>query len=239
MATIQLRVRQQAVYNLGGMPTTTNAFVLRPVRYSTIDHETFINYCATNSTVPRASLRASLEAIISGLEDLLLNGHSVSLDGLGTFSLSATTRAQTDATQAGSNQLCRLHIRFRASKRLKRKVDDLCFTLDGVYEIAGLNDNGTKFYRRVTSVDETSTTSSTTADNTPQPSTMTATTDTTTATAAASHDGSSRQAQAITAKPSPITNSTSTHTFQSSSTPFTPSVTSSTASRVDTSPDDA
>lgn len=183
MGTIQLRVQQQAIYNLNGLPTNTNAFVLRPVRYSTIDHETFLNYCAVNSTVSRAALRASLEAFISGIEDLLLNGHSIKLEGLGTFSLSATTRAQSDVTQAGMNQLCKLHIRFRPATRLKRMIKQLSFNLDGVYEIAGVNNDGAKYYRKV---DRKETTSDTQRDTLQGVSaygnTMTSTTPTTTAT---------------------------------------------------------
>lgn len=163
MGTIQLRIQQQAIYNLNGLPTNTNAFVLRPVRYSTIDHETFLNYCATNSTVPRAALRASLEAFISGIEDLLLNGHSIKLEGLGTFSLSATTRARSDVNQAGMNQLCKLHIRFRPATRLKRMIKQLSFNLDGVYEIAGVNNDGAKYYRKVDRKERSSDTQSDTS----------------------------------------------------------------------------
>lgn len=155
---IILKSQQQAVYNMKGNGSTQMAYVLKPVRYSTIDKETLINYCSMNSNIPHAYVAATVDAIVRSVENFLLNGHNINFCGLGTLSLTIDADAQTDINQAGLSQLKGIHIRFNPSQRLKNLLEDVTFELDGIYDIAGTNDNGSKYYKRV-SPDDTTTTS--------------------------------------------------------------------------------
>ena len=48
MGKILVRAQQQNIYNLGGDGQMTKAYVLRPVRYSTMKSDDVVNYCAQN-----------------------------------------------------------------------------------------------------------------------------------------------------------------------------------------------
>ena len=90
MSKILVKAQQQNVYNLNGSDTTGMAYVLRPVRYTTMNAEDIINYCSANSIVPKAYLSASMIAIAQCIENFLLNGHSVEFPNLGIFSLTSS-----------------------------------------------------------------------------------------------------------------------------------------------------
>ena len=47
MSKILVKAQQQNVYNLNGNGTTSMAYVLRPVRYTTMNAEDIISYCDT------------------------------------------------------------------------------------------------------------------------------------------------------------------------------------------------
>ena len=65
MSKILVKAQQQNVYNLNGSGTTGMAYVLRPVRCTTMNAEDIINYCSANSIVPKAYLSASMIATAS------------------------------------------------------------------------------------------------------------------------------------------------------------------------------
>ena len=63
MSKILVKAQQQPVYNLNGSGTTGLAYVLRPVRYTTMGSEDIVNYCVANSVVPKAYMSASMVAL--------------------------------------------------------------------------------------------------------------------------------------------------------------------------------
>ena len=137
MAKILVRSQQQAVYNIGGSGTTTNAYVLRPVRYTTMNGDDIVNYCAANSTVPKSYIQASMVAIAQCINNFLINGHSISVPDLGIFFLSSNGVSETDASKAGAVQLEKLNIRFRPCTKLKQAIDSVELECEGVFDIAG------------------------------------------------------------------------------------------------------
>ena len=62
MSKILIKAQQQPVYNLNGTGTTSMAYVLRPVRYTTMNADDIVNYCVANSVVPKAYLSAAMIA---------------------------------------------------------------------------------------------------------------------------------------------------------------------------------
>ena len=126
-----------------------SGYMLRPVRYSTIDAEELINTISNNSYVPKSFVSASLYGIVEAIENYLLNGHSIELPNLGIFSLSCESTVAKTAQEAGIDQFKKLHIKFRPSTSLKEKLDVVDVELDGVWKCLDLSADN-KVYERIT-----------------------------------------------------------------------------------------
>ncbi|MBQ0020835.1 MAG: hypothetical protein KBT39_10010, partial [Bacteroidales bacterium] len=137
------------VFNKDKSGQKSLAYVLRPVRYSTMRANDIVNYCATNSIVPKAYVHAAMIALSQCVENFLLNGHSVEFPNLGIFSLSSQGITESDAEKAGVDQLIKLRVRFLPCTELKTLMDNVEVEFDGVYDIAGEDKEGGKFYRKV------------------------------------------------------------------------------------------
>ena len=126
-----------------------SGYLLRPVRYSTIDAEDLINSIASTSYVPKAFVSASLYGIVDSIENLLLNGHSISLPNLGILSLSCESTVAKTPADAGLSQFKKLNINFRPSTSLREKLDVVDLELDGVWKCLDLSAKD-KVYQRIT-----------------------------------------------------------------------------------------
>ena len=126
-----------------------SGYLLRPVRYTTIEAEDLINTIANNSYVPRAFVSASLYGIVDSIENLLLNGHSISLPNLGILSLSCESNVAKTPQQAGLSQFKKLNINFRPSVELREKLDTVDLELDGIWKCLDLSAKD-KVYQRIT-----------------------------------------------------------------------------------------
>ena len=124
-------------------------YLLRPVRYTTIDAEDLINSIASTSYVPKAFVSASLYGIVDSIENLLLNGHSISLPNLGIFSLLCESTVAPTPSDAGIQQFKKLNINFRPSVELREKLDTVDLELDGVWKCLDLSVKD-KVYQRIT-----------------------------------------------------------------------------------------
>lgn len=158
MPKILVKAQQQSVYNLNGSGTTGMAYVLRPVRYTTMKSEDIVNYCVANSVVPKAYLSASMVALAQCIENFLLNGHSVEFPNLGIFSLTSSGISEADINKVGIEQLHKLNVRFLPCTKLKAEVEAVTLEFDGIYDIAGeviVGDRGDgapksyKYYKKV------------------------------------------------------------------------------------------
>ena len=56
-------------------------------RYSTIEYSATIAYAAKAAAVPDLSIEMAMEAIFDAMNYFVLNGHSVQIPNLGTFSI--------------------------------------------------------------------------------------------------------------------------------------------------------
>ena len=125
-----------------------SGYLLRPVRYSTINAEDLINTIANNSYVPKAFVSSALYGIVDAIENFLLNGHSISLPNLGILSLSCESNVAKTPADAGIDQFKKLHIKFRPSTSLKEKLDVVDVELDRVWKCLDLSAKD-KVYQRI------------------------------------------------------------------------------------------
>jgi nucleoid DNA-binding protein len=136
--SIVVKAQQQNVHNLNGSGITEPAYVLRPVRYTTMKAADILNYCSANSIVPKTYLSASLVAIAQCIETFLLNGHSVEFPNLGIFSLTSKGISEADINKVGVEQINKLNVRFLPCSQLKAEVEAVTLEFDGIYDIAGV-----------------------------------------------------------------------------------------------------
>ena len=126
-----------------------SGYLLRPVRYTTIEAEDLINTIANNSYVPRAFVSATLYGIVDAIENFLLNGHSIALPNLGILSLSCESTVAKTPADAGIEQFKKMNINFRPSVELREKLDTVDLELDGVWKCLDLSAKD-KVYQRIT-----------------------------------------------------------------------------------------
>ena len=125
-----------------------SGYLLRPVRYTTIDAEDLVNSIASTSYVPKAFVSASLYGIVDSIENLLLNGHSISLPNLGILSLSCESSVAKTPADAGLSQFKKLNINFRPATELREKLNTVDLELDGVWKCLDLSAKD-KVYQRI------------------------------------------------------------------------------------------
>ena len=147
MSKIILKSQEQNV-NYLKTGEVKSGYVIRPVRYSTIDSADIVESVAKNSYVPRAFVSAALIGITEAIENYLLNGHSIQLENFGTFSLSCEGSVAPTAETAGMEQFKCLHLNFRPSTVLKAKIDAVDLEMDGVYKCLDLTAQD-KVYQKI------------------------------------------------------------------------------------------
>ncbi len=152
MSKIILKSQEQNV-NYLKTGEVKSGYVLRPVQYSRIESADIVDYCANTCSLPRTFLAASLAAIESALTHFILNGHSVSIPNLGTFSLSCEGKVAEKSEDAGMNQFKGFHLNFRPSVQLKSAIDRVEAEMDGVYRCLDLEADN-KIYQKVIKSDD-------------------------------------------------------------------------------------
>ena len=73
------------------------ALVGQADRYSTSEYKAIVAYAAKAAAVPESSIEMAMEAIFDAMSYFVLNGHSVQIPNLGTFSIGV--RAKSAASE--------------------------------------------------------------------------------------------------------------------------------------------
>lgn len=81
-----------------------------------------VDYIAENSQLPRAVLPAALAAIQKSIFNFVLNGHSVTIPRLGTFTATIKSKAQPAADKVSAADIKSVHCRFRPSSKMSENV---------------------------------------------------------------------------------------------------------------------
>lgn len=100
-------------------------------RYSTIAYNDIITYAAKAAAVPESSITMAMEALYDALSYFVLNGHSVQIPNIGTFSLSVRCKAADDMDSFASNfrnNLRQIKVNFLPSTELKAQIAQTSIT---------------------------------------------------------------------------------------------------------------
>ena len=116
-------------------------------RYTTIPYSSIVAYAAQAAHVPESSISMAMDALYDSMNYFVLNGHSVQIPNLGTFSLGVRAKSATTEAEFTANfkqNLRALTIHFRPDPELKAmiattvistSVDDQGYISDGVISV--------------------------------------------------------------------------------------------------------
>lgn len=103
----------------------TEKLVGQAERYSTIAYDAIIAYAAKAAAVPESSIEMAMEALFDAMNYFVLNGHSVQIPNLGTFSIGVRAKSATDESEFTANftqNLRNVIIRFLPDTELKQMI---------------------------------------------------------------------------------------------------------------------
>ena len=115
--------------------TGDKMYSVRLVSYSLIDSESVVALACKDSNINRQDMAVGFAALCQAIEDFVLQGHSVTLDGLGNFRLTAKTGkwdAENGKWVSGGadsmddvtpNNIKGVFVRFRPCKELRTEMN--------------------------------------------------------------------------------------------------------------------
>jgi predicted histone-like DNA-binding protein len=98
------------------------------VSFSNIGNDQMVEYLAVNSGINRPLAIAAVNALRAVFVNYLMNGHTVQIPQLGTFSLSAKCKLVSNAKDAGPDCIKRLKIRFTPKGTIKSACKSVKFS---------------------------------------------------------------------------------------------------------------
>ena len=128
----------------------TEKLIGQASRYSTIEYDAIVAYAAKAAAVPESSIEMAMEALFDAMNYFVLNGHSVQIPNLGTFSIGVrarSTESEAEFTADFSKNLRGISIRFLPDPDLKAMiantaistgVEDEGYVSDGVIAVKSM-----------------------------------------------------------------------------------------------------
>ena len=99
-----------------------SAYITRTVSYTNISGDDFLEHVNRNSNLDKHIISAAAGAIAKEFKNLLVNGHSVTVPGIGIFSFGINAKAAATKEEAGAGKVYRKKILYRPTVELKKLV---------------------------------------------------------------------------------------------------------------------
>ena len=115
----------------------TEKLVGQAHRYTTIGYDAVVAYAAKAAAVPESTIDMAMEALFDAMDYFVLNGHSVQIPNLGTFSLGVSaksTGSEAEFTADFSKNLRGIKIRFLPDPELKAMIANTAISTEVEYE---------------------------------------------------------------------------------------------------------
>ncbi len=96
--------------------------------YSNINDDGLVQYMQQNSQVSETAARSAVKAFKAAFKTFLINGHSMVVPSLGTFSLSAQCKAQ-DEVKSVDLTVKNIRIRFTPTSQVRRAAKSAKFQM--------------------------------------------------------------------------------------------------------------
>lgn len=116
MGTLKFKPIQRKVPQTG-----MSLWFLEAVYYSQIGKDETIECASRNSQIPRAYMEQIYDSLVTEIKNFVMNGHSIQLDKLGTFSAVIQYRPGNDKIEdCASSGITKVAFRFRPSASLMK-----------------------------------------------------------------------------------------------------------------------
>ena len=96
--------------------------------YSNINDDGLVQYMQQNSQVSETAARSAVKAFKAAFETFLINGHTMVIPSLGTFSLSAQCKAQ-DQVSSVEATIKNIRVRFTPTAQVRRAAKSAKFQM--------------------------------------------------------------------------------------------------------------
>ena len=96
--------------------------------YSNINDDGLVQYMQQNSQVSETAARSAVKAFKAAFETFLINGHTMVIPSLGTFSLSAQCKAQ-DQVSSVEATIKNIRVRFTPTAQVRRAAKSARFQM--------------------------------------------------------------------------------------------------------------
>lgn len=96
--------------------------------YSNINDDGLVQYMQSNSQVSETAARSAVKAFKAAFETFLINGHTMVIPSLGTFSLSAQCKAQEQVEDVNTT-VKNIRIRFTPTAQVRRSAKSAKFQM--------------------------------------------------------------------------------------------------------------
>lgn len=103
------------------------AYYAQVVTKGTVDTHTLCKEIASSCTLTVSDMTGAIAALVEKVEQSLLNGYNVYIDGLGTFSLSADSPLVEDESKLHAGDIKVKSINYRAAVPLKHAMKESSF----------------------------------------------------------------------------------------------------------------
>ena len=90
--------------------------------YSQIGRAQILDAAQRNSQIPKSYLDQTFDALEVEIENFVMNGHSITLDGLGTITSTLHSSGQSSAADVKAEDVRRVKFGFRAASSLRRML---------------------------------------------------------------------------------------------------------------------
>lgn len=96
--------------------------------YSNINDDGLVQYMQSNSQVSETAARSAVKAFKAAFETFLINGHTMVIPSLGTFSLSAQCKSQLHVEDVNTT-VKNIRIRFTPTAQVRRSAKSAKFQM--------------------------------------------------------------------------------------------------------------
>lgn len=97
------------------------------VTKGTIDSHTLCKHIASGCALSLADMTAALVALSESIQNYLLDGYNVNIDGIGTFSVSAESKIVGESEEMHAQSVEVKHVNFRSSVSMKQAMKQAKF----------------------------------------------------------------------------------------------------------------
>lgn len=118
-----------------------NAYVSRMVTFSRIPTDEVIQHASRASGIPEPIMGAAFSAIATQVEELVLNGHAVTLGNIGSVRMGVSCKSAKTPEEVTSNNVRRRKLILSPSVSLKGKMNQVNIVTENPYLTSGENED--------------------------------------------------------------------------------------------------